>query len=216
MAATVGVILAGGRASRMGNVDKPLLPLAGKPIIQHVIDLAHLQVDDMTISVNRNLDAFRALGLPLILDQPANCEGPLLGIYSAMCWFHEQGTEADYLACFPGDVPAFPPDLVSQLTESLEQTADTGTSSQARNRTVAWCQTGDQMQPLFSLWPFAILRDLEKAIEGRIHGPRLFFRNHPNVTLKLPAPSPPLFSNINTPEQLAEAQQQLEHKRRKN
>ena len=210
MAAIAGVIVAGGRALRMKNLDKPLLPLAGKPIIQYVIDLARPQVNCLLISVNRNLDCYRRFDLPLVTDLAANCDGPLAGIYSAMQWIHEQGIEADYLACFPADVPAFPSDVVSQLHASLKRLADAKNDSNQTGDTVAWCQTGDQPQPLFSLWPFTVREELKQALARGIHGPRLFFQTNPNLALLVPAPQPLQFFNINTPEQLAEAEQLID------
>lgn len=215
MTRIVGVILAGGKASRMNNADKPLLPLGGRAVIEYVIDLARPQVEELVISVNRNLACFRCFDLPLVADLPANCEGPLLGICSAMQWFHDQATDAQYLACFPADVPSFPSDLVSQLYAVLNQPAAADdASSVCRDDTVAWCQTGDQVQPLFSLWPLSILPTLRHAIKKGIHGPRLLFRSHPNVRLKLPLPGPPQFFNINTPQQLAAAEQWFEGQNR--
>jgi len=208
----VGVIVAGGKASRMNNLDKPLLPLLNRPVIEYVINLARPQVQDLVISVNRNLDSYQRFGLPLVTDLPVRRDGPLVGICSAMQWFRDQAAEADYLACFPADVPAFPDDIVSQLSARLTQQPAGKEKIETRgNKPVVWCKTGDQVQPLFSLWPLAALTDLKQAIKCGIHGPRLFFRDYPNVTLALPDPSPPQFFNINTPEQLAAAEKLFTH-----
>ena len=215
MTVIVGVIVAGGQASRMGNADKPLLQLAGLPIIRHVIDLALPQLDALVISVNRNLSRYQQFDLPLVTDLAANRGGPLVGIYSAMQWFHDQGINADYLACFPADVPVFPADIVDQLQSALEGVTEqqsismpvSNPASHPASNKVAWCQTGDQVQPLFSLWPFSVLPDLKRAVAQGIHGPRLFFQDHPHQLLKLPLPRPPQFFNINTPEQLTQAEQ---------
>lgn len=206
MAGIVGVIVAGGKATRMNNLNKPLLPVANKPVIEHVIGLARPQVQNLVISVNRNLDDYRRFGMPLVNDLPLNLEGPLLGICSAMHWFREQDLDADYLACFPADVPAFPHDIVSQLLDRLRQLTAAAGKIDAGDKTVAWCKTGEQVQPLFSLWPFSAFTDLSQALKSGVHGPRLFFRDHPNVILALPSPVPPEFFNINTPEQLAAAE----------
>jgi molybdopterin-guanine dinucleotide biosynthesis protein A len=206
MVETVGVIVAGGQASRMNHLDKPLLPLAGKPLIQHVIDLARPQVADLVINVNRTLASYRQFQLPLVTDLSKPCEGPLIGIYSAMQWFIDQDIEAQYLACFPADVPAFPADIVGQLASQLQKQPGPAAGRDKSVKTVAWCQTGDQVQPLFSLWPFSLLTNLERAIERGVHGPRLFFRDHENVILQLPAAQAPQFFNINTPAELATAE----------
>ena len=82
-----GIILAGGKASRMGFVDKALLPLHGYPIINWIIDKTKHQVDTLALSVNRNQAAYGYLNLPIIADVESASPGPLVGIVSAMKYF---------------------------------------------------------------------------------------------------------------------------------
>lgn len=188
---------------------KPLLRLAGRPLIEHVIALARPQVEALVISVNGDQQGYRDLALPLVPDLPAAQSGPLIGIYSALHWYRERDFRSGYLACFPADVPAFPGDLVAQLCAAATNHADESSLAERVAEPVIWCRTGQQIQPLFSLWPLTVFDALDAAVRAGIHGPRLFFRQYPNHPLQLPEPAPPLFFNINTPEDLSEAERLL-------
>ncbi|HAJ76558.1 MAG TPA: molybdenum cofactor guanylyltransferase MobA, partial [Gammaproteobacteria bacterium] len=99
----VGVVLAGGKGSRMNFKDKALLNLGSMPLIEHVIANADSQVGQLVISVNRNPEKFQYLGLPLVADFDQAYAGPLVGICSALKWMSARGAEpgSSYLACFP-------------------------------------------------------------------------------------------------------------------
>ena len=103
-----GVILAGGLARRMGGVDKGLVELAGRPMIEHVLDALRPQVGPLLINANRNLDRYSAYGHPLINDTLAGYLGPLAGVLSAM-----QRLVTGYLVTVPCDAPRLAPALVS-------------------------------------------------------------------------------------------------------
>ncbi len=205
MGPITGVILAGGRGTRMHNANKPLLKLAGRPLVAHVIALAQPQVENLVISVNSDLIDYRRFHLPLVPDLSAQREGPLVGIFSAMKWYRERGQETGFLACFPADVPVFPRDLVATLLAALQTPPDSGEEA-CPHDTVIWCKTGNQIQPLFSLWPFASLPRLRQAISAGIHGPRLLFQSCPNRLVQLSTQDKLQFLNINTPEELTEAE----------
>ena len=211
---TVGVILAGGLASRMNSLDKPLLFLAGKPIIKHVIDGALPQVDEIVLSVNRSIDSYQQFKLPLVTDHVSNSKGPLAGIFSAMKWFSEQENNAEYLACFPADVPVFPNNIVSKLTDAMRGRPLRQRKDKKADNLIAWCKTGQQIQPLFSLWHFSLLESLERAMQRGIYGPRLFFPEHANVSLNLPTAEEPQFFNINTLADLELAESMLKRRER--
>jgi molybdopterin-guanine dinucleotide biosynthesis protein A len=105
------VILAGGQGTRMGNVNKGLLPLQGRTMIEHVITRLRPQVDSIVISANQDVDAYRALGYDTVRDQIPGAHGPLAGIYSAMTI-----STREWLACVPCDVPQLPLDLIARLS----------------------------------------------------------------------------------------------------
>ena len=94
------VILAGGRGSRMGGINKGLVTLLGRPMIGHVIDRLSAQVASIIISANQDQQTYRAFGYPVIADVLPGSQGPLAGIYAAMTIM-----KTDWLACAPCDTP---------------------------------------------------------------------------------------------------------------
>ncbi|MEX0617412.1 MAG: molybdenum cofactor guanylyltransferase MobA [Pseudohongiellaceae bacterium] len=190
-----GVILAGGKASRMGFVDKALLKLGDREILQHVIDRARPQVDSLAISVNRNSASFDKFGLPCVTDLRDAYAGPLAGIASAMSWHLEQAAAPEsWLACFPADVPVFPTDLVPRLLATMKR-------HQAQ---VTWTRSNGQVQPLFSLWSFALLPTIVDAMNRKLFGPRQILEELNDAVLEIDSECEPgSFFNINTPADLA-------------
>ena len=202
--AITGVVIAGGKGSRMGTARKPLAQLHGHSLIQWVIDRALPQVDQLVISVNQDLDAYRELKLPLVTDLSPMQTGPLLGITAAMAWYlgrhpdRQQATTTadDYLACFPADVPVFPGDLVAQLVELSDHDSD-----------VIVCRTGAQLQPLFSLWSCRLLERLQQAVAQGLFGPMQILPKLRHRMLDIASDRPGAFLNINSKLDLAAARQ---------
>lgn len=126
-----GLVLAGGRGSRMGGVDKGLLEWHGAPVAQQVLERLRPQVSTLLISANRNLDRYRAMGVPVLTDDPAGItsanggaasastetaprfDGPLAGVLAGL-----RACTTPWLACVPCDAPLFPHDLVARLMQS--------------------------------------------------------------------------------------------------
>jgi molybdopterin-guanine dinucleotide biosynthesis protein A len=123
VANTVGsVILAGGRASRMGGADKTLLPLAGKPLLTHAIARLAPQVSTMVISANGDLSRLTPFGLPVIADSLAEYSGPPAGLLAGLEWHAEHRPDIRRVASVPTDTPFFPLDLVARfLAEPMQQ-----------------------------------------------------------------------------------------------
>ena len=193
-----GIVLAGGRASRMSFQDKALLHLHDQPLIEHVIANAREQVGSLAISANHNLYKYEYLGFPIIQDYSNQYAGPLVGICSALRWFNadQDKTGIKYLACFAADVPCFPNDLIAQLAEPLSES----------DCEVAWCSCEDQLQPLFSLWALSTLPELESAIANGLYGPKLVIPKFRNVLVEIDKSQAGYFLNINSEELLAIAQ----------
>ena len=189
-----GVILAGGKSSRMGFCDKALIKLGGTPLIEHVIRNSSNQVGQLVISANRNSEKFEYLELPLIPDIKQAYAGPLVGILSAMYWMISAGKSPDstYLACFPADVPWFPNTLIKQLTRALE----------TQCKRVAWSEGRGQVQPLFSLWSLETLPVIEQAVTNGQFGPKLIMPLIDNVLVKFKNTDHRHFLNINTKKSL--------------
>ncbi|MBS0057033.1 molybdenum cofactor guanylyltransferase MobA [Yersinia sp. Marseille-Q3913] len=105
-----GVILAGGRSSRMGGNDKGLILLHGKPLFQHVIDQLRPQVDHVLINANRNQALYQESGIPVISDIIPGFVGPLAGMHAGL-----SHSSTEWVVFVPCDVPGLPIHLVSQL-----------------------------------------------------------------------------------------------------
>jgi molybdopterin-guanine dinucleotide biosynthesis protein A len=189
-----GVILAGGKASRMGFRDKALEPLHEKPLLEYVVSKAAAQVKHLVLSVNHNIERYQAFELPIVRDHNASYAGPLLGILSAMHWFQgaQTGKGIRYLACFPGDVPEFPHDVVSQLAQELNK----------KSAAIATIYHRGQLQPLFSLWHLDLIRQIEEAVAAGLTGPKLLFGPLKAVVVNCDDSSPGAFCNINSAEDL--------------
>jgi len=113
--AITGVVLAGGEGRRMGGADKGLQPFAGRALTAVVLERLRPQVDRLVISANRNLDAYRAFGCPVITDTTPGHAGPLAGLQAAFA-----GTDTPLLLSAPCDSPCLPPDLAHRLLAALQ------------------------------------------------------------------------------------------------
>ena len=107
-----GLVLAGGLGTRMGGVDKPLLPLGGRVILDFVLDRLRPQVDALAISANGDPARYAAFGQPVLADTMLS-RGPLGGILRGLEW--AEGLGADALLTVPGDTPFIPIDLATRL-----------------------------------------------------------------------------------------------------
>ena len=110
------IILAGGRGKRLDNRDKGLVEFRHKPMIEHVIDRIQPQVDDIVISVNRNIETYRNYSPIVIEDGTTDYSGPLSGIASALPACHH-----DYALVVACDMPLLPMDLLVQLAAGMNQ-----------------------------------------------------------------------------------------------
>lgn len=104
------IILAGGRATRMNGVDKGLVQLQQKPLIQYVIERLATQVHEIIINANREIMQYQALGYPVLMDETADFIGPLAGISLGL-----KQAKHDYLLSVPCDSPLLPLDLAQRL-----------------------------------------------------------------------------------------------------
>lgn len=110
-----GLILAGGRGSRMGHVDKGLQPFRGKPMAAYVIERLAPQVASIAINANQNLDQYAAFGVPVWPDDLQGFEGPMAGLETGL-----RRCTTEYLVTAPCDSPFLPADLVERLSAALE------------------------------------------------------------------------------------------------
>lgn len=108
------VILAGGRGARLGGLDKPLVEVAGKPLIEHLLARLHPQVEQIAISANRHIERYAAYGLPVFEDDVADFQGPLAGMHAAL-----YRCRTKYALFVPGDAPLVDPGYAARLYDAL-------------------------------------------------------------------------------------------------
>lgn len=193
-----GVVLAGGRSSRMGR-DKAGVTLGGRSLLDHV--LARLSPQTAQIAINA--DAAEGHNLPVISDRIEGKAGPMAGIHAAMVY--GAGLPATHVVTVSVDCPFFPSDLVSRLATAISHPEQ-----------IAIAASEGRSHQVFGLWPTALVDDLEiwvKTDEKR--RVRDFLLRH-DVT-EVPFPLHPTrasvldpFFNINTPDDLMEAERWLE------
>jgi len=111
-----GLILAGGRAQRMGGIDKGLIPFHQKPLIEATIQRLKAQVGPILINANRNITKYAVYGYPVIMDETPDFSGPLAGFLMGL-----KNCKTPYLLTTPCDSPLFPEDLATKLASELEQ-----------------------------------------------------------------------------------------------
>ena len=196
-----GVILAGGRSSRMGGRDKALLPLAGRPLLAHVITRFAPQVAGLVLNANGTADQFAAFGLPVEPDLNSDYDGPLAGILAAMSWVRRTLPAATHLATATCDSPLIPTDLVARLAASV---AD-------KPWRIAQAGCGSDLHPVFGLFSLALADDLAAALDSGVRKVTEWTSRHPAGIVDFPFIEAgdelvdPFF-NINTPEDLAAAE----------
>ena len=129
------IILSGGRATRMGGIDKGLVSLQQKPLIQHVIERLKPQVDEILINANREITQYQAFGYPVFQDSDQNFTGPLAGFSLGL-----KHAKHDYLLTVPCDSPLLPHDLAQRLLNALiTQQADIAVASSDGNAHPVFC-----------------------------------------------------------------------------
>lgn len=145
------IILAGGRATRMGGADKGLVQLQGKPLVQHVIERIRPQVDEIIINANREISAYQAFGYSILPDEQGDFIGPLAGFSLGL-----KHAQHDYLLTVPCDSPLLPLDLAPRLMKALiEKEAD-----------IAVAKCHEETHPVFSLCKKTALPSLTNYLQA--------------------------------------------------
>ncbi len=195
-----GLILAGGRGSRMGGVDKGLQNLNGMPMALHTLLRLQLQVGQVIINANRNLAAYESFGVPVWPDGLADYAGPLAGFLTGL-----ERCETPFLVTVPCDTPRFPLDLVPRLAEALERD-DAEIAMAAAPESGQDGQSQVRPQPVFCLLRVTLLESLVDFTHKGGRKIDAWTAGHKTVVVPfdLPGDDPLAFSNANT---LAELQQ---------
>jgi molybdopterin-guanine dinucleotide biosynthesis protein A len=195
-----GLILAGGRGSRMGGVDKGLQNFNGMPLALHTLMRLQLQVGTVMINANRNLSAYESFGAEVWPDVLADYAGPLAGFLTGL-----ERCETPYLVSVPCDTPRFPLDLVARLAAALER-EDAEIAMAAGPETDEQGQTKVRTQPVFCLLKVELLESLVRFTHGGGRKIDAWTAQHKTVIVPFDqaADDPLAFSNANT---LAELKQ---------
>lgn len=196
MIAPVGVILAGGRATRMGGGDKGRLMLDNHTsIIDSAIARLLPQVSDLAISANGDPARFADLRLTVLPDSIESNPGPLAGVLAGMDWAAHMG--ASHIATVAADTPFFPCDLVPQLQLMLDQAPIA----------LAATRDGDRIyrHPTFGLWPVSLRDDLRAALHDGVRKVVIWTDRHGSAQTLFATDAGDPFFNVNTPEDLTRA-----------
>lgn len=191
-----GIILAGGLARRMGGGDKPLIAIAGKPIITHVIERLRPQCAGLCLNANGDPARFAAFGLPVVADSVPGFAGPLAGVLAGMDRAAAHATGAAHILSAPGDTPFLPGDLFARLAAAREEAG----------AEIAVAASGGRVHHAVALWPMALREDLRRALveqdERKVSG---FIARYRNVVVEWATEPHDPFFNVNRPEDLARA-----------
>ena len=192
-----GVILAGGRATRMGGGDKGLRAIAGQRLLDRVIARLAPQCAPLAINANGDPSRLAGVGLPVRPDGLPDHPGPLAGVLAGLDW--AAGIGAGAIVTVAADTPFFPHDLAARLA------AAAGPAGLALAASPD--ETGRlQRHPTFGLWPVALRADLRAALEGGLRKIVLWTDAHGAGTAAFEArPCDPFF-NVNTPEDILQAE----------
>lgn len=185
-----GLILAGGRGSRMGGVDKGLQNYQGMPMALHAVMRLSPQVGQLMINANRNLAAYESFGVPVWPDALPDFAGPLAGFLAGL-----ERCETACMVTVPCDSPLFPQDLVERLAHALE----------AADAEIAMARTGDQVQPVFTLMKASLLDSLVRFTQSGGRKIDLWTALHRTVEVNFDDES--AFFNANTLDELRSIEQ---------
>jgi molybdopterin-guanine dinucleotide biosynthesis protein A len=184
----------------MGGADKAFLKLRGETLIARAIARARPQADELIINANGDLKRFNGLGYEIIADRIGGFLGPLAGILSGFEWMRANRPSARWLASFACDCPFFPADMVKRLVAE----------AQVPDVQIAIAASGERHHPVFAVWSASLPVTSESVLRGEgLRKMDDFVARFPSTRVAFPsAPVDPFF-NINTPDDLARAEELL-------
>ena len=182
-----GLILAGGRGTRMGGKDKGLVEFNGKPMVEHVLASLRPQVAEVLINANRNQASYRKTGCRVVTDAVTGFAGPLAGVSAGM--HAVDAVTCTHVLVLPCDGPFVPAWLAQRLWAA----------SVGKDDVIVAAHDGDRLQPTFALLPVSVLNDLDVYLTSGGHKIDTFYYRHAFVPVDF-SDYPQAFLNINTPE----------------
>jgi molybdopterin-guanine dinucleotide biosynthesis protein A len=194
---TLGLVLAGGLARRMGGGDKARIKIGGATILERVLGRLTSQCRGVIINANRDPARFADTGLAVVADSVPDFAGPLAGILAGLDWAAANAPAIEWLASAPGDCPFLPRDLVTRLHAARV----------AGGTPLACAQSGEWRHPVVALWPVRLREDLRAALtkEG-LRKIEIWTGRHGVSLAEWPAAPFDPFFNVNTPDDAARAE----------
>ena len=196
---TLGAVLAGGLARRMGGGDKPLRPLAGRPLLRHVLDRVAPQVAAVVLNANGDPTRFADYALPVVPDGLPDNPGPLAGVLAALDWAAERRPDLPWVLTAPGDCPFLPLDLAERLHAARE----------AAGVPLACAGVEGRTQPPIGVWPVSLRSALREALLGGERKIDRWTARFGCAVAEWPAGPLDPFFNANAPDDLAAAEEAL-------
>jgi len=191
-----GMILAGGKARRMGGVDKGLIDISGQAMIQYVINVLKPQTTEILINANRNVSEYEKFGCSVISDQLEDFQGPLAGIAACM-----EIANTRYICTCPCDGPLIAKDLVTRLLTAISDNQD-------NDFDIAVAHDGKRMQPVYALLDCTIHNSLLDYLASGERKIDRWYAQHKIIEVDF-SDKQECFININTPEDQKIISQQL-------
>lgn len=201
---TVGLVLAGGLARRMGGGDKAMIRIGGVTILDRVIARLRLQCSQIVLNANGDPSRFAAFGLPVIPDDVPDFVGPLAGILAGLDWIAANAPESKWLVSVPGDCPFLPENLVFRLHQARHE----------KGMPLACARSGEWNHPVVGLWKVDLREDLRRAlVDEGLRKIDIWTGRHGVAVAEWPIDPLDPFFNVNTPEDRAKAVDIALHKR---
>lgn len=195
--ATLGVLLAGGLARRMGGGDKPMRTVGGRPILERVIERLAPQCDGLVLSANGDPARFASFGLPVIADTVEDFAGPLAGILSALDWAATHRPDIEWVVSVATDCPFLPRDLVARLQQARIDS----------NAELAVTASNGQAHHVIALWNVALRGAMREALVTEdIRSVGRWAARYKIATVEWSASPLDPFFNANTTEDIDEAE----------
>lgn len=196
----VGVVLAGGLSRRMGGSEKSRLQLAGKSLLERVLDRIRPQVDILLLNANGDPGRFADYQLPVIADVIPGYAGPLAGVLSGMEWVRDHHPQCRWLVSVAADTPFLPTDLVARL---MNETRRAGAL-------LACAASNGRTHPVCGLWPVSLADELRRAmIQDTMRKIGAWVAQYDGIAVEWDSRNGDPFLNINRPQDLAVAEHRL-------
>ena len=194
---TLGLVLAGGLARRMGGGDKLRTKIGGATILDRVLERMRPQCQSLVLNANGDPARFADARLPVVADDVPDFAGPLAGILAGLDWAAVHAPDIGFVASVPGDCPFLPHNLVARLHAVRT----------AAGVPLACARSGEWRHPVVGLWPVALRADLRQALtRDGLRKIELWTARHGVALADWPVEPVDPFFNVNTPEDAAAAE----------